>query len=188
MRLWWNGIHNGLKIRRGNLAGSNPANRTKEMATRMGGHFFGLCNRKGFDERPQNAAVWRFAARGFAGRCGRAARSASGRHRWAPAKKSRQSHHVVASSAWLATTFLLHKQVIASLYFAATPFRKRFRSVRLFGCKRPHNGSLSLPIVCGYDASHDALIARSADHKRKTPMGAAKKRQSYMQSKITLLL
>ncbi len=29
MRLWWNGIHNGLKIRRGNLAGSNPANRTK---------------------------------------------------------------------------------------------------------------------------------------------------------------
>ena len=28
MRLWWNGIHNGLKIRRGNLAGSNPANRT----------------------------------------------------------------------------------------------------------------------------------------------------------------
>ena len=38
----------------------------------MGGHFFGLCNRKGFDERPQNAAVWRFAARGFAGRMVRA--------------------------------------------------------------------------------------------------------------------
>lgn len=28
--MWWNGIHNGLKIRRGNLAGSNPATRTKK--------------------------------------------------------------------------------------------------------------------------------------------------------------
>ena len=29
MRLWWNGIHNGLKIRRRKLEGSNPSSRTK---------------------------------------------------------------------------------------------------------------------------------------------------------------
>ena len=27
-------------------------------------------------------------------------------------------------------------------------FRKKSRSRRLFGCKRPHNGSLSLPTFC----------------------------------------
>ena len=29
VRLWWNGIHNGLKIRRRKLEGSNPSSRTK---------------------------------------------------------------------------------------------------------------------------------------------------------------
>ena len=37
MRLWWNGIHNGLKIRRGNLEGSNPSNRTNYILEHMFG-------------------------------------------------------------------------------------------------------------------------------------------------------
>ena len=57
--------------------------------------------------------------------------------------------HVAASSTWLATTFLFYKQVIAALCSAAAPIRKRSRSVRLFACKRTHNGSLSLPTFCG---------------------------------------
>ena len=32
---------------------------------------------------------------------------------------------------------------------AAPPFCKRSRSARLFGCKRPHDGLLSLPTFCG---------------------------------------
>ena len=36
-------------------------------------------------------------------------------------------------------------------------FCKRARSARLFGCKRPHDGSLSLPTFCGFSHSgnHD---------------------------------
>ena len=30
VRLWWNGIHNGLKIRRRKLEGSNPSSRTNK--------------------------------------------------------------------------------------------------------------------------------------------------------------
>ena len=77
--------------------------------------------------------------------------------------KNLPRNHVVASFTWLATTFLFYKQVIA-----ATPFRnpRRFallqrkiarfprvpwsRSVRLFACKRAHDGSLSLPTFCGF--------------------------------------
>ena len=33
-------------------------------------------------------------------------------------------------------------------HFAASPLRKRSRSVRLLGCKRPCDGSLSLPTFC----------------------------------------
>ena len=33
-------------------------------------------------------------------------------------------------------------------HFAASPLRKRSRSVRLLGCKRPRDGSLSLPTFC----------------------------------------
>ena len=33
VRLWWNGIHNGLKIRRRKLEGSNPSSRTKKKAS-----------------------------------------------------------------------------------------------------------------------------------------------------------
>ena len=33
-------------------------------------------------------------------------------------------------------------------HFAASPLRKRSRSVRLLGCKRPRGGSLSLPTFC----------------------------------------
>ncbi len=32
VRLWWNGIHNGLKIRRRKLASSNLASRTTKTA------------------------------------------------------------------------------------------------------------------------------------------------------------
>ena len=80
--------------------------------------------------------------------------------------------HVVASFTWLATTFLFHKQVIAALCSAATPFRNPLRSaslqrkiarcprvpwsrsVRLFACKRARNGSLSLPTFCGQVRYH----------------------------------
>ncbi len=33
---------------------------------------------------------------------------------------------------------------------AVPPLRKKSRSVFLFGCKRPHNEKLSLPIFCGF--------------------------------------
>ena len=38
-------------------------------------------------------------------------------------------------------------------HYTTPPFPQKSRSVRLFGCKRPHDGSLSLPIfavVCGF--------------------------------------
>ena len=37
---------------------------------------------------------------------------------------------------------------------AAPPFRKRSRSARLLGCKRPRDGSLSLPTFCGFEGSN----------------------------------
>ena len=47
---------------------------------------------------------------------------------------------IVRNSLWLSLT-----------HYAAPPFPQKSRSARLFGCKRPHNGSLSLPTfaVCG---------------------------------------
>ena len=33
----------------------------------------------------------------------------------------------------------------------APPFRKKSRSAHLFGCKRPHDGSLSLPTFCEFE-------------------------------------
>ena len=35
-------------------------------------------------------------------------------------------------------------------HVAAPPFRKKSRSAHLLGCKRPRNGSLSLPTFCGF--------------------------------------
>ena len=44
-------------------------------------------------------------------------------------------------------------------------FRKRTRSARRFGCKRPHNGSRSLPPFCGRPRSK-----RTATVKEKAPI------------------
>ena len=35
---------------------------------------------------------------------------------------------------------------------SAPPLRKRSRSARLLGCKRPRDGSLSLPTFCGFES------------------------------------
>ena len=52
--------------------------------------------------------------------------------------------HVVASCISLAAIFLSPRT-----HSAAPPFRNRSRSSRLFGCKRPHNGFVSLPPCFG---------------------------------------
>ena len=54
-------------------------------------------------------------------------------------------YHVGAKSALLRLIFCKNKPSARSL---APPFRKKSRSAHLFGCKRPHNGSLSLPTFC----------------------------------------
>ena len=54
--------------------------------------------------------------------------------------------HVVADYVSFATTFLLKSHRLT--HAVAPPFRKKSRSARLFGCKRPHDGSLSLPTFC----------------------------------------
>ena len=54
-------------------------------------------------------------------------------------------------SLWLAATFCI-KKVTASLDGLPLLFRKKSRSARLLGCKRPRNGSLSLPTFCGLRA------------------------------------
>ena len=48
----------------------------------------------------------------------------------------------IACSAFLQKSELTHA--------AAPPFRKKSRSARLLGCKRPRCGSLSLPTFCGF--------------------------------------
>jgi hypothetical protein len=48
--------------------------------------------------------------------------------------RRRRLLRIVRNSLWL---FLTH--------LATPPFPQKSRSVRLLGCKRPHNGSLSLP-------------------------------------------
>ena len=52
----------------------------------------------------------------------------------------RRLHRIVRNSLWLSLT-----------HYATPPFPQKSRSARLFGCKRPHNGSLSLPTFadCG---------------------------------------
>ena len=52
--------------------------------------------------------------------------------------------HVVASYISLAAIFLSPRT-----HSAAPPFRNRSRSSRRFGCKRPHNGFVSLPPCFG---------------------------------------
>ena len=57
-------------------------------------------------------------------------------------------HQLVASDISLATSFSISLQSSSRAHSAAPRFRKKSRSARLLGCKRPHNGSLSLPTFC----------------------------------------
>ena len=51
------------------------------------------------------------------------------------------------SKLYIACSDLFYKSERA--HAAAPPLRKRSRSARLLGCKRPRNGLLSLPTFCG---------------------------------------
>ena len=51
--------------------------------------------------------------------------------------------HVITDFVSFATAFLLKNPSLT--HAVVPPFRNRSRSSRLFGCKRPHDGSLSLP-------------------------------------------
>ena len=73
----------------------------------------------------------------------RAVTEPAGKKRLSPPPPRRRKLHL------LAATLLFHKQVAAALCSAAASFRKRSHLLRLFGCKRPHNASASLPIICG---------------------------------------
>ena len=48
--------------------------------------------------------------------------------------------------------FCLRLQNKPSARASAPPLRKRSRSARLLGCKRPRDGSLSLPTFCGFES------------------------------------
>ena len=76
------------------------------------------------------------------GSVGRAPRSQRGGRGFDPLRV----HHVGAKSALLRLIFF------AKISRPPAPllllFRKKSRSAHLFGCKRPHNGSLSLPTFC----------------------------------------
>ena len=51
----------------------------------------------------------------------------------------RRLHRIVRNSLWLSLT-----------HYATPPFPQKSRSARLFGCKRPHDGSLSLPTFADF--------------------------------------
>ena len=51
--------------------------------------------------------------------------------------------HVITDFVSFVTAFLLKNPSLT--HAVVSPFRNRSRSSRLFGCKRPHDGSLSLP-------------------------------------------
>ena len=57
----------------------------------------------------------------------------NGRTQFAPTVR-RRLHRIVRNSLWLSLT-----------HCATPPFPQKSRSARLFGCKRPLDGSLSLP-------------------------------------------
>ena len=63
----------------------------------------------------------------------------NGRTQFAPTVR-RRLHRIVRNSLWLSLA-----------HYATPPFPQKSRSARLFGCKRPHDGSLSLPTFadCG---------------------------------------
>ncbi len=53
----------------------------------------------------------------------------------------RRKHHIACGDFFT--------KVTGALIPLRLLFRKKSRSARLFSCKRPHDGSLSLPIFCG---------------------------------------
>ena len=80
--------------------------------------------------------------------------------------------HVGASFISLAPTFF---QKSERAHAAAPPFRKRSRSARLLGCKRPRDGSQSLPTFCGlrgfnpHQRKDKKSFSCSLDKNRQTP-------------------
>ena len=62
----------------------------------------------------------------------------NGRTQFAPTVR-RRLHRIVRNSLWLSLT-----------HCATPPFPQKSRSARLFGCKRPHDGSLSLPTFADF--------------------------------------
>ncbi len=56
---------------------------------------------------------------------------------------------IARNSLWLSLT-----------HYATPPFPQKSRSARLFGCKRPHDGSLSLPTFadCGHPQGLSLLL------------------------------
>ena len=64
--------------------------------------------------------------------------------------ESSHSDHVEAKESF-ASIFLQKNHPPASLLLL---FHKKSRSVRLFGCKRPHDDSLSLPTFCEFYSEH----------------------------------
>ena len=67
--------------------------------------------------------------------------------------ESCRPNHVGAKSALLRLLFCLRRKRSHPPAPLLLLFRKRARSARLFGCKRPHDGSQSLPPFCGRGAT-----------------------------------
>ena len=61
--------------------------------------------------------------------------------------ESLAARHVVTDFVSFVTAFLLKKPSFT--HAVVPPFRNRSRSSRLFGCKRPHYGFVSLPPCFG---------------------------------------
>jgi len=90
-------------------------------------------------------------------------------------------YHVGAKSALLRLIFCKNKPSARSL---APPFRKKSRSAHLFGCKRPHNGSLSLPTFCELRELHS--ISQNRGFFAKPPVRSF--RSVSFPKKVTLRL
>ena len=80
-------------------------------------------------------------------------------HNELDSKSSCPQGHVGSNPTFSATServalvpiFLFHKKSVTRS--TVPPFRKKSRSAHLFGCKRPHNGSLSFPTFCEFGGS-----------------------------------
>ena len=65
--------------------------------------------------------------------------------------ESLRAHQAGAKFALLRLIFLSATENKPSARSLAPPFRKKSRSAHLFGCKRPHDGSLSLTTFCEFE-------------------------------------